>query len=619
MKILIIHGVGHQEASVDWQAKWEAATVAGLGAWGAATPPVFDYFAFDRRFEEASLNSPVVLTAMGRLVASGLFYGISDRLRSRGFFSNTLESMRWTAGMVAQWVGLDGLRRQLRADLARKMASFQPDVVLAHSLGSLIAYDTFRENEAKYPSGAMIQDVTLVTFGSQIGNAAVRSVFGGRVEQLETARFWWHLFNPEDAVFTCPINLPSRDKFRQVDTPFDLPGMMDHDGTGYLGDDETVAVVWQDIASTIARRMPARERAALAARPGLAKLLPAATSRLHARKVKGAARRPRTRAVLVGIGDYPDPDARLDGPVNDVFSMSAALQELGFSADDIRVVLNDRATNAAIRERLEWLLGDARNGDRLVFFFAGHGAQIAGYGAESEVDRLDECLAPWDFEWSKESAFTDDEFAALYSQLPYDCQFTAVLDCCHSGGMTRAAGARVRGLTPPDDIRHRMLRWDARGELWVPRDPFRKLSEKKSKLVSRREDQGDWTGSTGSRQRMGRGTSLWAPTDREFRAAKSAKNHEGPYVPVTLEACAEGELAYEYRHGVVSHGAFTYILCGVLRQEARTQRKRPLNFTQLIEETRERMATVVAERQTPQLNAAAHWREAPIPGFHRRR
>src|ERR1700716_2613031 len=38
----------------------------------------------------------------------------------------------------------------------------------------------------------------------------------------------------------------------------------------------------------------------------------------------------------------------------------------------------------------------------------------------------------------------------------------------HSGGITRDAGPRVRGVTPPDDIRHRALRWEPSGDVGAP-------------------------------------------------------------------------------------------------------------------------------------------------------
>ncbi len=42
--------------------------------------------------------------------------------------------------------------------------------------------------------------------------------------------------------------------------------------------------------------------------------------------------------------------------MNDVFLMSQILQESTFAPEDIRVVLDDRATAKGIMERLHWLL-----------------------------------------------------------------------------------------------------------------------------------------------------------------------------------------------------------------------------------------------------------------------
>lgn len=608
MRILAIHGVGHCDANNDWQPLWRSAVTDGLKAWNDRAAPQVEFLDYDRFFEQAPLDTAVVREAVLRLAASGLFYGIADRLRNRAGLATALESVRWTAGMVAQWVALEDLRAQLRKHLADEIARAAPDIVLAHSLGSLIAYDTFRRDELANPGGSLIRNATLVTFGSQIGNPAVRAVYGGRIEQLETNRFWWHLYNEQDDVFTCRIGLPSRDKFRTVDTYFDIRGIADHDGATYLSHEETANTVWQDLASTL----PRGKAQAAVRRP------PAALAQAHIRTLKKAEHSaPQKRALLVGIADYPDEASRLEGPVNDVFCISAALQELGFPPDTIRVVLNERATTAGIRERLRWLLSDARPGDQLFFFFAGHGAQIAGYGRDSEVDHVDECLVPWDFDWSKGAAITDDEFAALYSQLPYECQFTAVLDCCHSGGMARAGGSRARGLAPPDDIRHRMLRWDKATQMWLPRHRLDPAVEAKPALqaLRSRQDQHAWLGQNGSMRRLGRGTSLWLPTDRAYRKAVQANGHRGPYTPVVLEACEEGELAYEYRHGVISYGAFTYALCAVLREAAGQRGGRRLDFEQLVAKTGGRIASVVSEPQHPQLNCADVWRNKPIPGL----
>ncbi len=614
MRILAIHGVGHADAKTDWQPGWRQAVADGLRAWNPSAAPELEFLVYDPLFESQPLDTPLVVGALARLVKSGLFFGIGDRLTGRRGLGDSLQAVRWTAGMVAQWVALDGLRLQLRNLLAAKVRAFAPDAIIAHSLGSLIAYDTFRRDEVANPQGALIAGRTFLSFGSQIGNAAVRATFGGRIEALEGNRFWWHLFNREDDVFTAPLALPSEQRFRQIDTFFDIDGMADHDGAHYLAHPQTLATVWQDLASSMARGRRAAGAGAAISKPTRISPPRLGTAR------KSLRTRPRARALLVGIAEYADPSNTLEGPVNDVFGVSATLQELGFDADDIRVVLNERATTAGIRERLKWLLEDAHPGDQLVFFFAGHGAQIPGYGRDAEVDRVDECLVPYDFDWSAGHAILDDEFAALYSQLPYEAQFTAILDCCHSGGIARAGGVRARGLVPPDDIRHRSLRWDRQTQMWLPR---KILAENNNATAGKRpglrsaRDRNLWTGKSGSVRRLGRGTSLWLPTDRQYRRAKDAAGHRGPYIPTLLEACREGELAYEYRHGVTSHGAFTHALCGALRDAARDPRrsKRPLTYANLITEATRRVALVVSEPQHPQLQCAALRRNEPVPGI----
>ena len=65
-----------------------------------------------------------------------------------------------------------------------------------------------------------------------------------------------------------------------------------------------------------------------------------------------------THGLVVGINDYPEASQRLEGCVNDVFTMSAVLQERGFEPEAIRTCLDGRATADGILSRLRWLLDD---------------------------------------------------------------------------------------------------------------------------------------------------------------------------------------------------------------------------------------------------------------------
>lgn len=51
--------------------------------------------------------------------------------------------------------------------------------------------------------------------------------------------------------------------------------------------------------------------------------------------------------------------------------MSSVLQESGFEPEDIRIVLNDRATTQGIMDRLHWLLDGVRDGDERMLFYSG--------------------------------------------------------------------------------------------------------------------------------------------------------------------------------------------------------------------------------------------------------
>src|SRR5262249_38421489 len=124
--------------------------------------------------------------------------------------------------------------------------------------------------------------------------------------------------------------------------------------------------------------------------------------------------KPNRRALLVGINDYPDPRNQLEGCVNDVFLISSLLQESTFAPDEIRVVLNERATTSGILERLHWLLDDVKPGDERVLFYSGHGAQIPAYGVRDEPDHLSECLVPYDFDWTPDHAVRDKQFKEFY-------------------------------------------------------------------------------------------------------------------------------------------------------------------------------------------------------------
>lgn len=585
LRVLCVHGVGSQEVDTSWQAEWQGLIADGLRAWNPELDIEAEFLAYDARFTEAKYDIGDAVLGTAGLGASAVVHTIGDAIGSlfgrRGISGpgepaargKLDDSLRWTIGMVQQWAADRKLRESLRKDLLKQVNDFKPNVIAAHSLGSLIAYDTFARNQGE------LAGRVLVTFGSQIANPGVRSTFGGRIVPLEKAAHWYHLYNECDRVLTAPIKL-SAPNFTQVETLFDIPGdVMNHSAEWYLSRPATSECVWRPVAGSV--------RAARGVRGMGASLSNfRSVTRVSRPKVKH-------RAVLVGINDYPAPEDRLEGCVNDCFRMSEVLQELGFDAENIRLVLNDRATSSAVLERLDWLLEDSDEGDLRIFYYSGHGARIPDYGPDETVDHRDECLCTYDFDWKPEHCITDDRFFELYSQLPYGTNFVSILDCCHSGGMTRDGGPRIRGLSPPDDIRHRAMKWDAKRQMWVERS----LELSKRALTSSDADEKRYMGERGDTKKLGSAVALWNEP-REFERQKKELKHFGPFTPVLIQACRENEYSYEYRHGVTSYGAFTYAASMILR-ELRAAKRNP-SVNDLVKLTATRLSEL-GYRQSPQV------------------
>ncbi len=172
-----------------------------------------------------------------------------------------------------------------------------------------------------------------------------------------------------------------------------------------------------------------------------------------------------SRALLVGVNKYRLPGCDLQGCVNDITNMrDVLLKYLDFSAEQVRLLADERATRQAVLERLKWLVGDAAAGDRLVFHFSGHGSQIRDRDGDELRDHMDEVLCPHDMDWEG-NYISDDDLRDLCSRLPEGAVLEVILDCCHSGTGTREMQAlsllpmelamRPRFLAPPADIQAR--------------------------------------------------------------------------------------------------------------------------------------------------------------------
>jgi len=171
------------------------------------------------------------------------------------------------------------------------------------------------------------------------------------------------------------------------------------------------------------------------------------------------------KALLVGINDYAPagtggPDLR--GCVNDVHDMANTLSMLGIvpaTPPSMRILTDCRATRAAIMDALQWLITGARKGDRLVFYYSGHGSQVIDVSGD-EPDGKDETICPHDF--ATAGMILDDDLRKIFSSLSAGVNLDVILDSCHSGTGTRELSALAttsdelsvsyRYVEPPIDV-----------------------------------------------------------------------------------------------------------------------------------------------------------------------
>jgi metacaspase-1 len=538
MKILLVHGVGYQEDK-NFEAEWQPIIQQRL----PSSNLQFSALTYDHWFKERSINWLTLSSVALELLKSWTEHGGEQRPgepTERGLFT----PVEATVGMSIKWAEFYDLRKTLRDALKQQMVNDQPDVIVAHSLGTLICYDLFARPE----NAGLIQGRTWLTIGCQVAHPALRNVFDGYLSVPPVKR-WYAQYNRNDLVFAWePVDLHA-ENFVRIDSPF-REALINHDALCYLKVAES-AQAWAEIASgKVAPTVAVRD---------LAGSFRLSLTHPHAgrKSVAGTkARPPDRRALIVGINRYAQPQLKLEGCVNDAYTMSELLQEEGFNADEIRMVIDERATTEAIQQRIQWLLADTGPDDVRILYYSGHGVQVPAYGVTDKPDHLIEALVPYDFDWTEAHMITDKWLSRQYGNLSYQSHFVALFDCCHAGGLSRGGALSVRSVLPPDDVAHRQLKWDQEWKMWVPRD-----------FVSPDVKRLDSTDPRSPILRLGRGLSL---RPKRTRRLGKAFGHLGPYMPTIMMACRADELAHEYRHGGGhSYGAFTYALSQVLRDPRR--------------------------------------------------
>ena len=155
---------------------------------------------------------------------------------------------------------------------------------------------------------------------------------------------------------------------------------------------------------------------------------------LRAAPKQTAASIPRSYALVVGIADYQDPGIHKllfsERDAQDIFDILISPEGGNFHRENVHLLIGAKATLANLRRELEeWLPSQAKDGDRVLIYFAGHGFVFHGRGY----------LAPYDFDTdpskAEKTGYPMDELGATIAGKIRAKDKILLTDACHSGAI----------------------------------------------------------------------------------------------------------------------------------------------------------------------------------------
>ena len=137
-----------------------------------------------------------------------------------------------------------------------------------------------------------------------------------------------------------------------------------------------------------------------------------------------------SRAILIGVDDYPGFKNDLKGPVNDVATMKNFLiKKAGFDAQDILELKDWDATISNIEIAIKNFLKPLPEDSTVLFYFSGHG-----------IPRFPNRNNPEALLLADGSLLTDQKLKELLDREIQTINIMVVLDACHSEGMMSLSG-----------------------------------------------------------------------------------------------------------------------------------------------------------------------------------
>ncbi len=172
-------------------------------------------------------------------------------------------------------------------------------------------------------------------------------------------------------------------------------------------------------------------------------------------------------AVVIGIGEYQGATKSLPGSAGDAAIIREALLRNGWQDANIKMLVNEAATAANIRDAMRWLVDQSADDSFSVFAYSGHVKQQEG-DQDGDGEGNDE------FIWPHDNAFiSDGELAASLRALRGDawismagCESAGFDDGVSSpGGSSPGRPRRSRRATsgPTGASRSTTASWSTRG------------------------------------------------------------------------------------------------------------------------------------------------------------
>ena len=139
-------------------------------------------------------------------------------------------------------------------------------------------------------------------------------------------------------------------------------------------------------------------------------------------------------ALLVGCNYLNVKGCTLNGCIDDIVNMSAALQRMGYLQENIVMLRDDKKepkllpTRANILQQLQSLVEKSANAEEIWFHYSGHGSQVVDRNRD-EASGMDSCICPLDF--MDKGFIIDDDLFKIFSGSK--CPTMILSDSCHSG------------------------------------------------------------------------------------------------------------------------------------------------------------------------------------------